>query len=361
MMGGTLAAEEINAAGGILGSKIEVKFMDTELKADVAVKNARYLVTDWGADFLAGIDSSGVVMAMGPVAEELKTIFIATHGATQRFTEELVYEKGMKHNFRISVPIYQDAILGAQVFKDKKEIKRIANIGADYEYGRVGWQMFVETLKKYNPDVEVVGEAWAPFLTVDFAPHISAVMAKEPDLIFSTPWAGEGVQLLKQALLMGVFDKVDYWWQAMGGSVDLLEGVTREVQADKFKGKLWATARYIHNWPDTPENKKFVDSFQQRWSRFPNYSAQTTYSAVYAIKQVLEQTKTLDVQTNIKALESLEMMTPGGKLKMRAEDHQAIVTVPAGRIVADPKYPIAVLGDLVVVPAEQYYRNPPFK
>jgi len=41
----------------------------------------------------------------------------------------------------------------------------------------------------------------------------------------------------------------------MGGSVDLLEGISREVAGDKFKGKLWGTARYIHNYPATPENK----------------------------------------------------------------------------------------------------------
>ena len=74
--------------------------------------------------------------------------------------------------------------------------------------------------------------------------------------------------------MLGVFDKIQAWWQCMGGSVDLLEGISREVAADKFKGKLWATARYIHNWPATPENKAFVDAFRKRWGRFPNYSAE---------------------------------------------------------------------------------------
>jgi len=360
-MGGALAAEEINAAGGILGSTVEVKFMDDENKPDVGVKSARYLVTEWGADFLAGTDASSVVMAVGPVVEELKRIFIATHAATHRFNEELVYEKGMKHNFRISVPVYQDSIIAAMIVKDRPEIKRIATIGADYEYGRVTWDMFKATLKQYRPDIEAVGETWAPFLTIDFAPHISAVMAKNPDLIFATPWAGEAVQLLKQALLMGVFDKIQMWWQAMGGSVDVLEGITAEVKADKFKGKLWATARYIHNWPDTPQNKAFVEKFLKRWGRYPNYSAETTYSAIYAIKAVLEKTKTLDTAANIKALEGLVLDTPAGRRVFRAEDHQAVYNVPAGRVVADPKYPIPVLSDLFVVPAEQYYRKPPFK
>ncbi len=217
-MGATMAAEEINAAGGVLGCKIETKFMDDENRAATGVKNARYLVTDWGADFTVGTDSSGVAMAMGPVLAELKHIHFFTHAATHRLTEELVAVKGIKEIVRVSVPVYQDAITAALIFKDRKDIKRWATIGADYEYGYVSWNLFKETLKKYRPDVEFVASAWAPFLTLDFSPHIAAVMAQKPDAIFATPWAGEAVMLLRQSLIQGVFDNVQVWWQAMGGS-----------------------------------------------------------------------------------------------------------------------------------------------
>ena len=71
-MGSSMAMEEINAAGGVLGCKVEIRFMDDENKAATGVRNARLLVTDWGAHFLAGTDSSGVAMAIGPVLAELK-------------------------------------------------------------------------------------------------------------------------------------------------------------------------------------------------------------------------------------------------------------------------------------------------
>jgi branched-chain amino acid transport system substrate-binding protein len=86
-MGATMAMEEINAAGGVLGCKIETRFMDDENKAATGVKNARMLVTDWGAHFTVGTDSSGVAMAMGPVLSELKRIHFFTHAATHRLTE----------------------------------------------------------------------------------------------------------------------------------------------------------------------------------------------------------------------------------------------------------------------------------
>jgi branched-chain amino acid transport system substrate-binding protein len=359
MAGSTMANEEINAKGGILGRKLEMKFMDEELKPATAVKNARYLVTDWGADFLFGVDSSGSAMAIGPVLPELNRLFFFTHASTHRLTEELVAGKGIKQIFRMAAPVYQDA-LAAWVFKDNPEIKRWAGINCDYEYGYVAWNLFKETIKKFRPDVEFVAAAWAPFWTMDFSSHISAVMAEKPDAIFSTPWAGEGMMLIRQALMLGVFDKIQAWWQGMGGSVDLLEGISREVAADKFKGKLWATARYIHNWPATPENKAFVDAFRKRWGRFPNYSAECSYSSIYAIKAGAEKAKSLETAKVGAALEGMELKTPGGMRLIRKEDHQAIYTVPAGKVMMSPDYPLPILGDLKVIPAKDYYRHPPF-
>ncbi len=360
IMGATLAIEEINAAGGILGSKLEMKFMDSELKPAVAVKNTRYMVQEWGAHLLFGVDSSGVCMAVGPVLPELDRIHIFVHAATEKLTEKLVYEQGIKNIFRISVPVYQDSIIAAMIFKDFPEIKRWAGINCDYEYGRTAWTLFKSTLKKYRPDVEFVAEAWAPFWTTDFSPHLSAVMAKKPDGIFATPWAGEAVMNLRQALLLRVFDQIQVWWQAMGGSVDALEGLAREVANNQFKGKLWATARYIHNWPDTPENKAFVEKFRKRWARYPNYSAETSYSAIYVFKAAIEKTKSLETAKLIEAIEGMRIKCPGGERYFRPEDHQAVYTVPAGRVTHDPAYPLPILSDLRVIPAKDYYRKPPF-
>jgi len=359
-MGATMAAEEINAAGGVLGCKVEIRFMDDENRAATGVKNARLLVTDWGAHFTVGTDSSGVAMAMGPVLAELKRIHFFTHAATHRLTEDLVAGKGIKEIVRVSVPIYQDAITAALIFKDRMDIKRWANIGADYEYGYVAWNMFKETLRKYRPDVEFVGEAWAPFLTLDFSPHISAVMAQKPDAIFATPWAGEAVMLLRQALIQGVFDNVQVWWQAMGGSVDVLEGISAEVAKDRFKGKLWATARYIHNWPDTADNRAFIERYRKRWARFPNYSAETTYSAFFIMKAAVEKARSMETDKVVAAMSGMQIRNPGGVREFRSVDQQFIYNVPAGRPVMDTRYPIPVLGDLKVFEAKDYYRYPPF-
>ena len=100
-MGALMAVEEINAAGGIAGNKIEMEFRDSTLAAPAAIQNARYFVDSWGADFLAGVDSSGQALALAPVMAELDRILMVTHAATEKLTEEEVFKKGIKQVFRI--------------------------------------------------------------------------------------------------------------------------------------------------------------------------------------------------------------------------------------------------------------------
>jgi branched-chain amino acid transport system substrate-binding protein len=359
-MGAQLAIEEINAAGGILGCRLEMRFMDEELRPATAVRNARFLVTEWGAHFLYGVDSSGSAMALGPVLRELDRVHFFTHAATHRLTEELVAQQGIRQIVRVSAPVYQDAV-AAWLFRDMRNVRRWATIGADYEYGYAAWALFREQMRRFRPDVQFVGAAWAPFLTQDFSSHIAAVMATNPDGIFATPWAGEAVTLLRQALLQGVFDRVQVWFQAMGGSVDVLEGIAQEVREGRFRGKLYATARYIHNWPNTEQNRSFVSRFAKRWNRMPNYSAETTYSAVYITKAAVERARSLRTDRVVDALRGLRIETPAGVRVFRAEDQQFVYTVPAGKVVADPRYPIPVLGELKVFDPREYWRWPPFQ
>jgi branched-chain amino acid transport system substrate-binding protein len=359
-MGAQLAIEEINASGGILGCRLEMRFMDEELRPATAVRNARFLVTEWGAHFLYGVDSSGSAMALGPVLRELDRVHFFTHAATHRLTEELVAQQGIRQIVRVSAPVYQDAV-AAWLFRDMRNVRRWATIGADYEYGYAAWALFREQMRRFRPDVQFVGAAWAPFLTQDFSSHIAAVMAANPDGIFATPWAGEAVTLLRQALLQGVFDRIQVWFQAMGGSVDVLEGIAQEVKEGRFRGKLYATARYIHNWPNTEQNRAFVSRFAKRWNRMPNYSAETTYSAVYITKAAVERARSLSTDRVVAALRGMRVETPAGVRVFRAEDQQFVYAVPAGKVVADPRYPIPVLGELKVFDPREYWRWPPFQ
>jgi branched-chain amino acid transport system substrate-binding protein len=352
--GALLAMEEINAGGGIGGSPVELNFRDEELKVDVGVKNARYFVDDWGADFLIGIDSSAVALAVGEIMPTLNRILVVTHGATEKFNEDLVFRKHLKQCFRVCVPVYQDGIASALITKDLPATKW-ATISPDYEYGHTSWKMFRATLKQHKPAVQFVAESFAKFGTVDFSSHISKVMAAQPDAIFSTEWGGEAVTMVKQAKLFKVFEQTKTFMIGMGAAMDVLQGLGAD-----YPDGTWASGRYYFGYPDTTRNKQWVKTFRKRWDTYPSYVSETSYAALYAIKKAVEKAGTLEIDPVIAALEGLDLDRPAGPCTIRKEDHQAVYSVPWGRIRHDPKFPMPVLGDLRALPVDEYYRKPPF-
>ena len=351
--GARMAAEEINARGGVLGSRIELVFRDE--MADV-VKQARELVDVEKVDFIVGIDSSGNAMRVGGIVDELGKILIVTHAATHRLTEELVYKQGKKLVFRSSVPVYQDGILAAYIAKDLP-VRKWVGINGDYEFGRVSWDFFTQTLKSLRPDVEFLAEQWPKFGTEDFKPFISALLATDGEALFTSIWAIELVTLQRQLVEMGGYRKFKAVISTLGYSMDVAYALGRDYPGAELG--TWVSGRYIWQYPPTSVNKSFVESVRTRYGRYPAYSLENTYSAIYMIKAALEETVTLDPDALIKALEGMVIMTPAGVRWIRPEDHQAVYEVPYGRI-AHKGAEIPLLEDLKAVPAHVYYRHPPF-
>lgn len=354
-MGAVMAIEEINAAGGIGGAKLEIKFRDSTLKKPQAIKNARYFVDSWGADFLAGVDSSGQALALAPVMAELDRILMVTHAATEKLTEQQVYKNGIKQIFRICTPTYQDGNAAAFVAKDLPA-KTWATISPKYEYGYTCWKMFKNTLGTLKPDAKFIAESWAPFGTTDFRPHINTIMDAKPEGFYSTEWAGELITFIKQAKQAGMFDKIKHVMLPVGAAMDVLEGLGKEMPDN-----IWMSGRYFFLYPNTHTNNDWVARFKKRWNHYPAYVSETGYSTMYAFKKAVEAAGSKETSKVINALEGMMLVSPAGYRNFRKEDHQAMYDVPWGLTKTDPKYPFKVMGKQVVIPAKQCFNRPPFE
>ena len=354
-MGVTMAVEEINAKGGIAGAKVEVDVRDSTTKPEEAIKNARYHVDSWGADFLGGIDSSGQALAMAPIMEQLDRVIVFTHAATEKLTEEWVFKKGVRQIFRICAPTYQDGNAAAFVAKDFP-ISSWATISPKYEYGFTCWKMFQETLGKLKPGTTFKTESFAPFGTTDFRSHINTILDAKPEGLYSTEWAGELITFVKQAKEAGLFDKIKYVMFPVGAAMDVLEGLGPEMPDG-----VWISGRYFFRYPDDKTNNEWVAAFHKRWNHYPAYVSETGYSSIHAIKAAVEKAGSKDTKAVIQAMEGMEMHSPGGHRVFRKEDHQAIYDVPWGKTKADPKYPFKIMGEQKLVPASACYARPPFE
>lgn len=354
-MGVQMAVEEINQKGGIAGNKVEVEIRDSTMQTDDAIKNVRYFVDSWGADYLAGVDSSGQALALAPVIEKLDRVLMVTHAATEKLTEEWVYKKGVRQIFRICISTYQDGNAAAFVAKDLPAMKW-ATISPKYEYGFTCWKMFQETLKKLKPGVSFIAESWAPSGTTDFRSHINTIMDANPDGFYSTEWAGELISFMKQAKQAGFFDKMKHVMLPVGAAMDVLEGVGRDMPDN-----IWISGRYFFLYPNNKTNNEWVARFRKRWNHYPAYVSETGYSSIFALKAAVEKSGSKDTKPLIQALEGMAIETPAGHRLFRKEDHQAMYEVPWGKTKTDPKYPFKIMGEQKVIPAKMFFNRPPFE
>jgi branched-chain amino acid transport system substrate-binding protein len=354
-MGVLLAVDEVNAKGGIAGQKVEVDIRDSTTKPEEAIKNARYHVDSWGADFLGGVDSSGQVLAMAPIMQQLDKVIMITHAATEKLTEEWVFRKGVRQIFRICNVTYHDGHAAAFLAKDFPAMKW-ATISPKYEYGFTCWKMFQDTLGKLKPGTTFKTESFAPLGTTDFRSHINTIMDAQPDGLYSTVWGGDLITFMKQGREAGLFDKVKHAIFPVGAAMDVLEGTGKDMPDG-----IWISGRYFFLYPDTAMNREFVARFHKRWNHYPAYVSETGYSSIHAFKAAVEKAGSKDTKPVIQALEGMELDTPGGHRVFRKEDHQAIYDVPWGRAVADARYPFKIMGETKLIPASVAWARPPFE
>src|SRR5712691_1147635 len=208
LKGHTMAAEEINAKGGLLGKrKIETITADEAAGTDANVKELRRMKLEGKIDLFTGVISSGNSPALGPVAEELGVLTILTDGCT-----DFLFDKAIpnpKYVFRITNIQSSDGITAAiGVAQTWPHVRKIAHIHPDYAYGRNAFEHFSLALERMVPGTEVVSESWPKLFSTDFTAHITKIMSAQPDLLVASVWGGDYVAFYKQALRYGLFDQM---------------------------------------------------------------------------------------------------------------------------------------------------------
>jgi branched-chain amino acid transport system substrate-binding protein len=343
--GQVLAAEEINAAGGLLGKrKIEVLKADEAAGVDGNVKELRRLKLQEKIDFFCGITSSGNTPALGPVAEELKVLTIFIDGCTDFLFDKAV--PNPHYIFRITnIQSADGATTALAVAQTWPELKRVAHIHPDYSYGRNAFDHFNIIMKKMMPKMETVSENWPKLGTTDFSSHITKAIASKPDLLFSSVWGGDYVAMYKQALQYGLYDK-------MKCATTLALGVApHAIGKDHPEGVLAGChANYYFTYPAGnrwPLNKTFVEKYHARWKEYPNFQAEGAYTATMMLKGAIEKANHFlggwpDDDAIISQLEGMGYSGPGGYVYIRPDNHQGYKDTIIGFTKNVPEYPFPI-------------------
>ncbi|MEI7427477.1 MAG: ABC transporter substrate-binding protein [Betaproteobacteria bacterium] len=318
-MGLELATKEVNAAGGIMGRKVELIFEDEEANPAVATQKAEKLFQVSNVDFLTGTVNSGSTLAVGQLAERNNKL-IAT---TVSFADSITGDKCSPNVFRVNARAgMQSAALAAWLAKDKPNAN-VFFIGPDYEMGRSTVAAFKKAAEEKG--AKSVGEIFAPLDNKDYSPYFGQVRAAKPNVIYTSVAGNDTVRLLTQMSEYGVNKGVTLVGAA--GTV-----TSQNITAIGSAAEGYVTGVGYSAKADTPANKKFLTAFQAEFKTAPDLYGTDSYGLIYFYKGAVEKAKSTETDKVRAAMKDLEWATPQGMKKMRAGDHQAMQEMYAVKI-----------------------------
>ncbi len=300
------------ATGGtmmVAGKKLVVIEKDDQGKPDLGKSLLAAAYSDDKADIAVGPTSSGVALAMLPVAEEYKKILLVEPAVADSITGE----KWNKYIFRTGRNSSQDAISNA-VAIDKEGVT-IATLAQDNAFGRDGVKAFKDAVKK----ARFAHEEYLPAATTDITAGAQRLIDKLKDQpgrkVIWIVWAGGG-----NPFKIADMDLKRYGIEiATGGNI-----LPAMVAYNQFPGMEGATYYYF-GFSRNQANLWLVTQHYLKHKSPPDFFTAGGFSSAMALVTALKKTGG-DTGTNrlIKTMEGMSFDTPKGLMTFRAEDHQAL-------------------------------------
>ncbi len=314
------------ATGGtmeVAGKKLVVIEKDDQGKPDLGKSLLAAAYSDDKADLAVGPTSSGVALAMLPVAEEYKKVLLVEPAVADSITGD----KWNKYIFRTGRNSSQDAISNA-VAQDKPGVS-IATLAQDYAFGRDGVKAFKDSIKQ----AKVVHEEYLPANTTDFTAGAQRLIDKLKDQpgrkVIWIIWAGAG-----NPFKIADLDLKRYNIEiATGGNI--LPSMAAYKQFPGMEGSTY----YYFGIPKNPINEALVSRHYSQFKTPPDFFTAGGFSAAMAVVTALKNSKgDASANTLIKTMEGMSFDTPKGKMTFRKEDHQAMQSMYHFKIKADPAF-----------------------
>jgi branched-chain amino acid transport system substrate-binding protein len=318
--GWELAQEEINAAGGLLGRKLEIVSRDDGGNPGDAVRAAEELLSRERATVLMGTFASNVGLAVSNLAAQRKVLFLAA----EPLTDKIVWENGNRYTFRLRPSTYmQTAMLIPEAAKLKK--KRWAIVYPNYEYGQSATASFKKLLKQAQPDVEFVAEQAPPLGKIDAGAVAQALADAKPDAIFSSLFAADLQKFVREGNTRGLF-KDRPVFNLLAGEPEYLDPLRDETPEG------WWVTGYPWSEINTPEHRRFREAYEKRWKDYPRAGSVVGYASVYAIAEAVKKAKSADTEKLVASLKGLQMQSPFGPIVWRAIDQQSTMGAYVGQL-----------------------------
>jgi branched-chain amino acid transport system substrate-binding protein len=308
------------------GRKIVVVEKDDQGKPDIGKSQLATAYQDDKADIAVGPTSSGVAIAMLPVAQEYKKILLVEPAVADSITGD----KWNRYIFRTGRNSSQDAISNA--FAVDKEGVSIATLGTDNAFGRDGIKAFKGALKKAS----LVHEEYLPPTTTDFTAGVQRIIDSLKDRpgrkIIAIVWAGSGAGPFQKLIDMDL--KKRYGIEISTGG-NILPVMTAYKKLSGMEGALY----YYFGIPKNSVNTWLVAEHVKRFHEYPDFFTAGGMAAAIAVVEALKKTHgNTETEKLISVMEGMSFETPKGTMTFRKEDHQAMQSMYHFKIKDDPAF-----------------------
>jgi branched-chain amino acid transport system substrate-binding protein len=296
-----MAAEEINAAGGVKGSKIELLFEDDTGKPDVGRAAVEKLISRDKVTVITGGYSSAVTQAATGVAQQFKIPFLVTTGSADEITE-----KGYDYIFRINPTSSEYFDPFETLIQKVGGIKTMALLYENTQFGQSSAKDVEGAAKKAGIQVTVKEGYQAG--AIDFKPILSKVKGAKPDIVYMVSYVMDAALLMAQSKELDINPKMfagggagftlPEFQQKAGAAADLVYSATLWTEDVPYKGA-----------------KQYFDKFKKKYNSETEYHGAEAYGSMYVVADALKRAKSYSPKDIRDALAATDMMTAFGPVK----------------------------------------------
>ncbi len=329
-LGMQIAFDEANAAGGGKGHQLTLVSADMGISVEKAITEARRMILDDKLGYVVVGSHSGAAVALADLIRGKDVFGMGAFATTKRFTGE----EGHPMIGRGNLSTVEIGRVIAAHLKTMPEIKRIAIISPDFEFGKHFTDDLLAALKVARPDIVVVRKEWPKFGAADFTPHVTAMQASKVDMVVSSLFSGDLVNFLKAAKGFDLFGGGTKFFTS---GLDLLKVST--FKNDLPEGSL-ATVWYPFYDINSPESTAFVKEVEKRSGTYPTGSTLVGYvSGKMLASGIVKSANPEDPKATAKVIGHVSFASPVGPVKVRACDNMALFNFYVGEVKRDAGMP----------------------
>ena len=340
-----MAADAINASGGLLGKKIKVVTADDNTSPATGTSNIRHMILSDHAKAIFGPVSSAVGAAEETVAGQYKVPMVALASNDVKMTTS----NFNKYFFQVVPNTVMEPRAIAQYLAARVGNKpiTISTITPNYSFGRDTVSAFLKALKEDGVKYTIKAQETPQLGATQYTSYIAALLAAHAQYTFIGEYGGDLITFTKQAEGFGFFKHTHALAGYDRAELKALPGKVPAGTIAWDRAPFWAMKG--------PGMQKFINDYHAKYHEWPAAWAILGYTAVQSWAEGVKKADSFNGTKVEEALSGATVHTIRGPITLRACDHQGDVGDYVGIVTAkvNPKYGYQIYKDTEEVPASK--------